>query len=345
MNSMRPVRTIAAALLVASIAVAGCSTRDISPPGDAASIAAPATPALDQPASDQPAPRPPVNRPPSTAEAVATAVSFMRREVGMAHPVAGPFRRTGATTGQVDIHASSSPSADVVAVDGEPVTTVSLQRLRTVWYVTGTRSSAIKVLSPQPRDAVRSPVGVLGVAPAAIEGRVRVRVTRDRYGKDIELGSGSFTADGAGSGGEFSGEIAFRPSGTAGSVVFTVDAGGNGQVAAATVVRVRFATSQPPRILQVGTTPKLSEMHGRLLLPDRLEVEVLATGADRARLVLTPTGNAAAYYSEVVAEATPAEDGLWLVWRPHDGVIGSLSVQVTGPGGSARHDIGDVYHE
>jgi hypothetical protein len=183
MNSMRPVRTIAAALLVASVAVAGCSTRDTSPPGDAApSTAAPATPApdqptSDQPTSDQPAPRPPVARPPSTAEAVATAVSFMRREVGMAHPVAGPFRRTGATTGQVDIHASSSPSADVVAVDGEPVTTVSLQRLRTVWYVTGTRTPAIKVLSPQPQDALRSPVGVLGVAPAAIEGQVRVRVT------------------------------------------------------------------------------------------------------------------------------------------------------------------------
>jgi Immunoglobulin-like domain of bacterial spore germination len=348
---MRPVRTIAAALLVASIAVAGCSTRDTSPPGDAApSIAAPATPApdqptSDQPTSDQPAPRPPVARPPSTAEAVVTAVSFMRREVGMAHPIAGPFRQTGATTGQVDIHASSSPSADVVAVDGEPVTTVSLQRLRTVWHVTGTRTPAIKVLSPQPRDAVRSPVGVLGVAPAAIDGQVRVRVTRDRYGKDIELGSGSLTADSAGAGGEFSGEIAFRPSGTAGSVVFTVDAGGNGQVAAATVVRVRFATSQPPRIQQVITTPKLSEMHGRLLLPDRVEIQVFATGADRARLVLTPTGTAAAYHSEVVAEATPAEDGLYLVWRPDDGVIGSLTIQVTGPGGSARHDIGDVYHE
>jgi hypothetical protein len=173
MNSMRPVRTIAAALLVASVAVAGCSTRDTSPPSDAApSIAAPATPAPDQPTPDQPTRRPPMARPPSTA-----------------------------------------------------------------------------------------------------------------------------------------------------------------------------ATSQPPRILQVATHPKLSEMNGRLLLPDRVEVEVLATGVDRARLVLTPTGNAAAYYSKVVAEGTPAEDGLYLVWRPHDGVIGSLTIQVTGPGGSARHDIGDVYHE
>ena len=349
---MRPVRTIAAALLVASIAVAGCSTRDTSPPAAAApSTAAPATPAPDQTTADQttpdqPDPRSPVARPPGTAEAVATAVSFMRREVGMARPVAGPFRRTGATTGQVDIHASSSPAADVVTVASEPVTTVSLQRLRTVWYVTGTRTPAINVLSPQPRDAVRSPVGVLGVAPAAVEGQVRVRVTRDRYGKDIELGSGSVTADGAGSGGEFSGEITFaRPSGTAGSVVFTVGAGGNGQVAAATVVRVRFATSQPPRIQQVITTPKLSEMDGRLLLPDRVEFQVFATGADRARLVLTPTGNAAAYYSEVVAEGTPEEDGLYLVWRPHDGVLGSLTIQVTGPGGTARHEIGGVYRE
>ena len=290
---MRPVRTIAAALLVASVAVAGCSTRDTSPPSHAAPAAAdPATPAPDQPTSDQPTPRPPVTRPPSTAEAVATAVSFMRREVGMARPVAGPFRRTGATTGQVDIHASSSPSADVVTVAAEPVTTVSLQRLRTVWYVTGTRTPAIQVISPQPRDAVRTPVGVLGVAPAAIESQVRVRVTRDRYGKDIELGSGSLTADNSGAGGEFSGEIAFaRPSGTAGSVVFTVDAGGNGQVAAATVVRVRFATSPPPRILQVATHPKLSEMNGRLLLPDRVEVEVLATGVDRAPDLYEPKVN------------------------------------------------------
>jgi glucose/arabinose dehydrogenase len=173
MNSMRPVRTIAAALLVASVAVAGCSTRDTSPPSDAApAAAAPTTPAPDQPTPDQPTRRPPMARPPSTA-----------------------------------------------------------------------------------------------------------------------------------------------------------------------------ATSQPPRILQVATHPKLSEMNGRLLLPDRVEVEVLATGVDRARLVLTPTGTAAAYYSKVVAETTPAEDGLWLVWHPFDGAIGSLTIQVAGPGGSARHDIGDVYHE
>ena len=165
---MRPVRTIAAALLVASVAVAGCSTRDTSPPSDAA----PTTPAPDQPTPDQPTRRPPMARPPSTA-----------------------------------------------------------------------------------------------------------------------------------------------------------------------------ATSQPPRILQVATHPKLSEMNGRLLLPDRVEIQVLATGVDRARLVLTPTGTAAAHYSKVVAETTPAEDGLYLVWRPNDGVIGSLTIQVTGPGGSAHHDIGDVYHE
>src|SRR5918994_5260088 len=173
MNSMRPIRTIAAALLVASVAVAGCSTRDTSPPSDAApAAAAPTTPPPDQPTPDQPTRRPPMARPPSTP-----------------------------------------------------------------------------------------------------------------------------------------------------------------------------ATSQPPRILQVATHPKLSEMNGRLLLPDRVEVEVLATGVDRARLVLTPTGTAAAYYSKVVAETTPAEDGLWLVWHPFDGAIGSMTIQVTGPRGAPRPAIGDGYHE
>ncbi|HEX5881068.1 MAG TPA: hypothetical protein VF468_22540, partial [Actinomycetota bacterium] len=86
---MRPIRSIATALLVASVALVGCGSRDsdqagpdTGPPASAPVTVAPTTPAP---------PRPP-NTPPSAAAAVATATSFMRREVGMADPVAGPFR-------------------------------------------------------------------------------------------------------------------------------------------------------------------------------------------------------------------------------------------------------------
>jgi hypothetical protein len=61
----------------------------------------------------------------------------MCREVGMLDPVAGPFRLTGARTGQVDIRARIPQDANPLR---GPVTTISLQRLTKVWYVLGTRT-------------------------------------------------------------------------------------------------------------------------------------------------------------------------------------------------------------
>jgi len=75
-------------------------------------------------------------------------MSIMRREVGVLDPVAGPFRWTGARTGQVDIR--SRIPQDVNPLRG-PVSTVSLQRLTKVWYVLGTRTDGIRVVSPGPR--------------------------------------------------------------------------------------------------------------------------------------------------------------------------------------------------
>ena len=179
MSFMRPIRSIATLLLVASVALVGCGSRD----GDQAG---PDTgPAASAPVTVAPTtPAPP--RPPNTAEAVATATSFMRREVGMARPLAGPFRWTGARTGQVDIRARIP--GDVNPGRG-PVTVVSLQRLRTVWYVLGTRTDALRVLSPRAQDPIRSPLTVMVSGGGGVEDRVRVRVTQDRYGRDLELGS------------------------------------------------------------------------------------------------------------------------------------------------------------
>ena len=70
-----------------------------------------------------------------------------------------------------------------------PVTVVSLQRLRTVWYVLGTRTDALRVLSPRAQDPIRSPLTVMVSGGGGVKDRVRVRVTQDRYGRDLELGS------------------------------------------------------------------------------------------------------------------------------------------------------------
>jgi hypothetical protein len=49
--------------------------------------------------------------------------------------------------------------------------------------------------------------------------------------------------------------VAFRrPTAASGSVVFTRASEHNGEVTSATVVRIRFATGQPPQILDVRTT-------------------------------------------------------------------------------------------
>jgi ribosomal protein L35AE/L33A len=59
------------------------------------------------------------------------------------------------------------------------------------------------------------------------------------------------------------GQVAFRrPTAASGSVVFTRASEHNGEVTSATVVRIRFATGQPPQVLDVRTTPALREREG-----------------------------------------------------------------------------------
>jgi hypothetical protein len=338
MSTMRPIRTIATAataLLLAGVAVAGCGRSQPDQPTtptarSPAATAAPTTPAP-----------PTITRPPTAAQAVATAISYLRREVGMADPVAGPFRPTGARTGQIDVRARIPGDANPLT---GPVTTVSLQRLRSVWYVLGARTPTIRIVNPKPQDSIRSPVEVMGAAQAAVEGQVRVLVTADRYGKDTELGSGTLSGGAYGAGGEFAGQIPFRrPPAKTGSVVVTTASGHNGEVWAATVVRIRFASSQPPQILSVRMSPQPPTKDGRLLVPNTVTIQVTATRADRARLVCTWTGTAAAFYSRVVAEDTTPANGLRLLWHPEG--YGDLTLQVVGPGGTVTRELGSFYHQ
>jgi hypothetical protein len=341
---MRPVRATVIALVVGAVALTGCGSRHATPPAalpSAAPTTLSPTPTPSPSPSPAPAPRGPVTRPPGTAEAVATAVAFMRREVGMfgmTDPVAGPFRPTGSSTGQVDVRPSIYADTDPPR---GPVTTVSLQRLRTVWYVLGTSTTAIRVTSPRPQEPISSPVGLLATASTP----VHVRVTQDRYGKDLQLGSGDLAGRGDGSA-NLSGQVAFRdPTGPTGSVVFTVVSGHEGEVLAATVVRVRLALAggQPPRILAVATSPRLRQQDGWLLLPATVSFQVTASRADRARLVYAPSGTEAAWTAQVVAEDATPGNGLRLVWHPVHGVLGQLTLQVLGPGGVASRDFGGVH--
>jgi hypothetical protein len=328
----RSITLIILGILVAGSLVGGgwwLAGRGDQPP--AASGPAATTPATVAPTP--PSPSTP-GMPPDAKAAVATAVTFMRREVKMADPVAGPFRWTGTGSGQVDIRARIPGDANPSRA---PVTTVSLLRLRTVWYVLGVSTPTLRVVSPQPQDAVRSPLGIIVVA----NDRVRVRVTQDRYGTDLELGSAYLSPEPAP---KLAGTIAFAsPSATTGSVVLTTASGHNGEVWAATVVRLRFATGQPPQILGIGISPQLAQLDGVPQLPPEagtLTIRVTASHADRARLVYTPTGTETAWYAKVVSQDTTAGDGLRLSWHySRFDALGNAMVVVVGPGGVATHDL------
>ena len=264
---MRQLRFAFIALLLGGI-VAGCSAGD-RPDRAAAGGAAAAAPTTSlAPAGDRDVGTAPAagatgssgatgsgattggQRRPTTAEAVATATAYMRREVGMRDPVAGPFRWTGPATGRVEVHPRVGEGGRPLS---GPITVVSLQRRTSVWYVLGTQTANIRVTRPVGATLISSPASVAGRA-FTFEGNVEVRVTEDRYGTDLLLGSGSVTG-----GGDmlrpFAGQIGFgRPAGGTGSVIFAERSAANGDVLAATVVRVRLdATPAFPGIWEIRT--------------------------------------------------------------------------------------------
>jgi immunoglobulin-like protein involved in spore germination len=288
---------------------------------------------------------------PSAAEAVATATAYMHREVGMTDPAAGPFRWTGADTGEVTVHPRSGEGGRSWPAGGA-VSVVTLRRLSTVWYVTGVRTRNIQISEPHRLAWVTSPVQVTGRA-RVFEGSVQVKVTEDRYGKDVELGSGFVTGSGDERLGPFSGRIAFRrPSDTSGSIIFYEEAAATGGgVIQATVVRVRFAqpSKTAPRILEVTTTPALPFTDGWLQVPagaGTVTVRVKAANTQRVRFTLTPTGTGTAPYARVIGEDATASDGFTLTWRykKDENLMGHLDIRATGPGGKTGRTI-NLYHE
>jgi Immunoglobulin-like domain of bacterial spore germination len=348
--TVRTTRAALAAISLAAVVLAGCARGEGPDPASPE----PAVAELPAPSAERPSPNPGTRAPgaerPGAAEAVATAKAYLRREVGMTDVAAGPLRWTGDDTGEVTAHPRTGESGRPWPANG-PVTTVSLKRLASVWYVLGVRASGITVAAPDPLDRVSSPVRVAGSA-AAYEGTVQVTVTEDRYGKDVELGRGFVTGSGSAEPGPFSGSIAFRrPSGTTGSIIFWEEAAATGGgVVKASVVRVRFArTAAPaPRIIQVTTTPELDARDGWLRLPGgagTLVVRVRAADATRVRLTLTPTGTGTAPYARLLDADATAGNGFTLTWRYQDqSLSGHLGIQASGPGGQVERSL-NVYHD
>jgi hypothetical protein len=266
---LRPFRSVIVLISFAAIVASGCAANRPAGGGGAAQAPTPSTmPGVIDPGADPSADgTAPASTTPGAGTgtasirtraeqdaAISTAVSYLRREVGMSDPVASNFRWTGARTARVDARARIHDGGQTFAKG--PLTVVSLQRLRTVWYVTGTRTDGIRVAKPGYLAKVGSPVTVSGRA-RAFEGNVKVVVTQDRYGKDIELGSGNVLGRGDALG-PFKGSIPFLlPTARTGSVMFIEPSAIDGSALDVTVVRIRFAHHANPLADRVSD-PKLA---------------------------------------------------------------------------------------
>jgi hypothetical protein len=177
-----------------------------------------------------------VSHRPTTADAIATVRAYMTREVGMHSPVVGSFAWTGTDTAEVIVR----PRLRANEPPG-PATVVSVTRLRTVWYVDGTRTDGISVDRSALTGRLGSPMRVAGSLTDG--GSWRVTVTQDRYGPDVRLGA--LPIDPYASG-RFSMTVPARATASTGSVIFSQDAGSGRGTLRATVVRVRFAPAPPP---------------------------------------------------------------------------------------------------
>jgi hypothetical protein len=275
-----------------------------------------------------------------TSEAVATARSFLARELGMKDLAAGPFRSTGADVGEVAFRMKFGEGGRLLPQPGPEVAVVRLQRLPAGWWVLGVSDRLIKPDSPARLQRISSPLTVSGWAEV-YEGTVYVKVTKDRPGRDLVLGQGFVTGGGQGSG-RFRGQVRFQQptGGGAGWVIFyEASQTTGGGILRATAVRIQFATPAP-RILAVTTSPRLADQDGWLVLPKgpgTVTFSVKATDAQRVRFILTPTGTGTAANGQLLGSDHDPAGGFTLRWRyPGGGMLAHLTVQATGPGGTTE---------
>jgi hypothetical protein len=351
MRRIRPLLVAGTLVLAVGIGTTVALTTRQAPTATAAAPAgSPAAAAADPTTS----PTPTTPKTPDTpdrgdeAKAVATARAFLARELGMTNMVAGPFRSTGARTGEVGFRHKFGEGRRLLPQTGPYAVVVRLQRLPAGWWVLGVDGRSIKIDSPTRLQRISSSLTVRGTAPDVYEGSLYFKVTQDRPGRDLLLGQGLVDGSVSTKPGDL-GRLRFRqPTGTAPGWVIFYDAANDGSngILQATMVRVQFAAATPaPRILAVTTSPRLRTLEGGWLeLPPgagTVVFSVKATNAQRVRFTLTPTGNETGPYAQLLGEDRNPADGFTLVWRyPSHGLSAHLDIQAIGPGGTTDKTFG-----
>ena len=349
MRRIRPLLVAGTLVLAVGIGTTVALTTRQTPTATAAAPAgSPAAVAASDPATAPTPTTPPPPRKPDgsgeAAKAVATARTFLARELGMTAMVAGPFRATGARTGEVGFRHKYGEGRRLLPQTGPYAVVVRLQRLPAGWWVLGVQGRSIQITSPSRLQRISSPLTVRGTAPDVYEGTLYFKVTQDRPGRDLVLGEGFVDGSASTQRGDL-GTLRFRqPAGTAPGWVIFYDASADGSngVIQATMVRVQFAAAtQAPRILEVTTSPRLRTLDGGFWLEvppgaGKVVFSVKATDTQRVRFTLTPTGTEVADETELLGEDRTPADGFTLVWRyPAEGISAHLGIEAIGPGGTA----------
>jgi hypothetical protein len=358
---MRLVRALLTTAALTAVLLAGCSSR----PTDPITAAAPPAGQPPSPAAVASAAPATTSSPPATirprkpdssreaARAVATARAFLANQLAMTNMVAGPFRSTGARTGEVGFRHKYGEGRRLLPQSGPYAVVVRLQRLPAGWWVLGVSGRSIQITSPTRLQRISSPLTVRGTAPDVYEGTLYFKVTQDRPGRDLLLGQGFVDGRASTQPGEL-GTLRFRqPASTGPGWVTFYDAAADGSngIIQATMVRVQFAAATPaPRILEVTTSPRLRTLEGGWLeLPQgagKVVLSVKATDAQRVRFTLTPTGTEVADHAEVLGEDRDPSDGFHLLWRyPNQPIMGHLGIQAIGPGGTTGETLYIVHAE
>jgi hypothetical protein len=341
MRRIRPLLVAGTLVLAVGIGTTVALTTRQAPTATAASpagqpAASPAAAASDPTTSPTPT-TPKTPDPPDRgdeAKAVATARAFLDRELAMTNMIAGPFRSTGARTGEVGFRHKYGEGRRLLPQTGPSAVVVRLQRLPAGWWVLGVGGRSIQITSPARLQRISSPLTVRGAAPDVYEGTLYFKVTQDRPGRDQVLGQGFVDGRASTNPGDL-GRLRFRqPTSTGPGWVIFYDASSDGSngIVQATMVRVRFAAATPaPRILGVTTSPRLRTLEGGWLeLPPgagTVVISVNATHAHRVRFTLTPTGNETGPYGKLLGEDRTPADGFTLIWHyPNEPLSAHLSI-------------------
>jgi Immunoglobulin-like domain of bacterial spore germination len=357
MRRIRPLLVAGTLVLAVGIGTTVALTTRQAPTATAAApagqpAASPAAAAASHPSTAPTPTTPTTPKTPDTpdrtkgAKAVATARGFLARELGMTELIAGPFRTTGARTGEVGFRHKYGEGRRLLSQTGPYAVVVRLQRLPAGWWVLGVDGRSIQITSPARLQRISSPLTVRGTAEV-YEGTLYFKVTQDRPGRDLLLGQG-FVGGSASQPGDL-GQLRFRqPTSTAPGWVIFYDAANDGSngIIQATMVRVQFTAATPaPRILAVTTSPRLRTLEGGWLeLPPgagTVVFSVKATNAQRVRFVLTPTGTETDRYAQLLGEDRDPRDGFTLTWRyPSQGLSAHLDIQAIGQGGTTDKSFG-----